>query len=294
MCNIWQGNRIDHYSPEELGRFIKAQEVQDVTDVSLSGGEPFMRKDICDLTEQIIESLPNLQRFFLNTNGTYHQLTLDYVDQFAPRVSDLYVSISLEGRPETHNVVRGIRGYTSALGTMNRIMAKQISNVHGIFSTTITKHQTIADLEHVTNLAMDMKVEHTFRFADTAPYYHNETQNQGNPRVETSESDRITAAEVIQFIQNHRKGDRFAQELMKSLQTGYNHIMGEKGQRCKAGDIFGFIDGLGIARPCIYSTRNMGAVQQSKRAFLPVADLGAHEPCPCMTECTVYPMLDFS
>jgi hypothetical protein len=70
--------------------------------------------------------------------------------------------------------------------------------------------------------------------------------------------------------------------------------MGDAGERCRAGELFGFINGQGEARPCIYSHRILGSVAAPKQVFLPIADLGAHEPCPCMTECTVYPMLDFT
>lgn len=287
MCDIWKNPRQEHLTPEDYHRFLSVNDFSYVEDVSISGGEPFMRKDIGEVVDSIIINLPKLKMLFFNTNGTYPKRVRRFVDEFAPRVDNLYGCVSIEGEKEVHNIVRGVNSYEIALLTLSNITSSGHKNVHGIISTTITSsNQQISSLEHVKYLSERFSCDYTFRTADISGTYY---LNLGHDEFKPSKDNQL-----VGFIDEHKADNPFMQILRERLISGKVQIMGDKkeGIRCEAGNIFVFIDARGNIHPCIYSPRIIGSI---KSGFSPVKldDLGSYEPCPCCTECNIYPMLNY-
>jgi SynChlorMet cassette radical SAM/SPASM protein ScmE len=125
---------------DELGRCA-------VMDVTLQGGEPFIRKDLPQLIEGI---LLNRMRFAILSNGT---LIDDAVAAFLAdtgRCDSVQVSVDGSG-PETHDACRGKGSFE---GAIRGIRALQRHNVPVAVRVTIHRHN-VHDLEAIARLLLE-------------------------------------------------------------------------------------------------------------------------------------------
>ena len=125
---------------DELGRCA-------VMDVTLQGGEPFIRKDLPELIEGIVR---NRMRFSILSNGSLvDEKIASYIAQ--TKRCDC-VQISVDGsRPEVHDICRGGGSFEGAIRGI-RILRR-----HGIpITVRVTiHHYNVLDLENITHLLLD-------------------------------------------------------------------------------------------------------------------------------------------
>lgn len=125
---------------DELGRSA-------VMDVTLMGGEPFLRKDLPELLQGLVR---NGMRFSLLTNGTL--ITEEMAAFLAETRRCKHVQVSIDGsRPQAHEACRGD-------GTFERaVAAVGILRAHGInVSVRVTLHRhNVYDLEETARLLLE-------------------------------------------------------------------------------------------------------------------------------------------
>ena len=119
---------------EELGQCA-------VMDVTLQGGEPFIRKDLPSLIEGIVE---NRMRFSILSNGTLVD------DEIAAFIADTNrcdtVQISVDGsRPEVHDTFRGKGSFDKAIQGINTLRKNKVNVTVRV---TIHRHN-VNDLENI-------------------------------------------------------------------------------------------------------------------------------------------------
>lgn len=292
MCNIWENDVVDTLTAEEISRHLAAprSELESVVELSLTGGEPFMRRDLAEVTHAIVEHLPALETLFVNTNGTYPKRTSSYAKVISGIVPHLTICVSIDGDRETHRVVRGVDSWDLCVKTIEGVNGLGLPNVSCLISTTLLGGaEAVPILDSIRTLADEHACDFTFRFASVSTHYY------GNEAYTVVDVTAEQVDEIARFVQEHKPDDVYLPVLMEHLRTGSNRVMiGPGGEnRCRAGDVFLFVQADGVVRPCIYSTREMGSLSEGLRGRR-LVDLGDHEPCPCCTECTVYPMTAFS
>ncbi len=104
-CYFFENEAVDYHDvpTEEWLRFFEECGRLGVMDLSLAGGEPFMRKDLKELLAGIVA---NRMRFSLLSNGGL--IDDDIAEFIAATRRCNYVQVSLDGsKPETHDVCRG-------------------------------------------------------------------------------------------------------------------------------------------------------------------------------------------
>jgi MoaA/NifB/PqqE/SkfB family radical SAM enzyme len=289
MCFMWKNKHNDILFSTEYKLLFDRPEFKEVEDLSLTGGEPFLRVDLTEITRTIISELPKLRALFVNTNGTYPNLVREFVHIFAHQVPELFIFVSIEGDKETHKKVRGIDSFDLAIATIKAVQSERFRNVHTIISTTLTKYNCdIENLEFINQLSRQLSSSFTFRLADNSSLYY---QNNSNSAFKVNHT---CYDSIIEFIKKYKNEDPFMKIFCNFLATGKVNFMGDKKNKikCGAGDIFAFIHSDGSIYPCIYSTRKIGDLYKGI-TYSPIDDLGKYEPCPCCTECNIYPMLKF-
>ena len=125
---------------DELGRCA-------VMDVTLQGGEPFIRKDLPQLIEGIVR---NRMRFNLLSNGT---LIDDAIAAFLAetgRCDSVQVSVDGSG-PETHDACRGTGSFEKAVRGISTL---QRHRVPVAVRVTIHRHN-VHDLEAIAHLLLE-------------------------------------------------------------------------------------------------------------------------------------------
>lgn len=288
MCQIWQHERRHGLSAEAIGAAFRHErsELEDVEELSITGGEVFLRDDVEDIVDAVLPHLPALKRLFINTNSSFGDRAMRFAEHFGTRVPALFFCISIDGPKRVHDRLRGAQSYTHCIDLIEQLTALGIPELKVVISTTLVDTRSaITALRHVHTLKLQYGCELTFRPASSSDVYYD------NGRFSAKLSPKVKE-DIRSFIANHYSDDRFLQVMSEVLQGNCNTVMLDEKEelRCCAGDWFAFVQADGKIRPCIYSHRVLGSLRDGLAGTV-VDDLGAHEPCPCCTECTIYPMI---
>ena len=175
MCNNWKrGDRKSDMSLEEIERVFSSPFWRYIENANVSGGEPTTRNDLVDICRVMLDTLPRLRKFGLNTTGlTPHRaipMLTDIVKLCAERDVIFSFRVSIDGVGQMHNDVRQVRhGFEKANETIRAMQAlqKQYRFNFGI-STTIFS-QNLDDADNILNWARGENLDIVFnmvRFTD--------------------------------------------------------------------------------------------------------------------------------
>ncbi len=135
MCNI---SRMQDPAKEitlgEYEEMLKDKEFwSSLKSMNVTGGEPFMRKDLLDLIFLFQEKCKNLERVDIATNGFLTEKIVQSVKELLREGrTDIGVSVSLDGIYEMHDKIRGVKGAfekTSATIRALRKLEKEHDNL---------------------------------------------------------------------------------------------------------------------------------------------------------------------
>lgn len=141
ICFYWQGlNKPDDLSVDEIKKISAS--IGTFRTLLLSGGEPFLRKDLFDICREFIEN-NRIAVLAVPTNGTFPDEAVGFCRRILKEYPKLVLSIavSMDGFRELHDSVRGIDGiFDKAAATLNRLSGLKMRqrNLELIVNTVIT------------------------------------------------------------------------------------------------------------------------------------------------------------
>jgi len=174
-CRIWQLRPKNELTLPEISEFAFKNPYFGW--VNLTGGEPFLRKDIVEIARAYAgSSHPYL--LSLITNG------LCPPDDVAGKVPEMIglcprmvMSLSLDGTENVHDYVRGIRGnYRRVIDLAKRLMQFQSKQFHLIFSYTMSKYNEGRLPETIIAVGQELGEDPRFEVnlaQNSEEYYHN-------------------------------------------------------------------------------------------------------------------------
>ena len=168
-CFYWRNlNRHDDLTVDEI--FALSDELGHVENLNLSGGEPFLRKEIAEICRYFIRN-NKVEQIYIPTNGYFTNKTVQSITEILrePTLWLLAIEISLDGTIEYHNRLRGsdhsfqkaIETY-DALAEMQKIDSRlrihavstvTEGNIHEVRKLTEFLHQRCPSMDH-HNIAM--------------------------------------------------------------------------------------------------------------------------------------------
>jgi len=114
MCNIWQQEEHDEMSLDDFSRVLDDSIFHSIEQLTLSGGEPSLRRDLIPLTEVFMDKMPQLGSVTLITNGlAVGRVLADsraMLKLCAERRIRFNVSVSLDGVGQVHDEMRNVPG----------------------------------------------------------------------------------------------------------------------------------------------------------------------------------------
>ncbi len=283
ICNIWKTSSFDNeLSVTEIEALFSNPGFANVDTVSFTGGEPFLRKDFLDIIRTCKRRMGKLNRVFLNTNATYPEKVIEVCKKCSTMFDETILSISLDGRPETHNLLRGIPTYNKAISLIQN--TKDIPNVKRSLSMTLSEPNcNVIELNHVHQIAKRNDCMFSFRFADNSKTYYKNTDKQFSIQEQAKQA-------VAQYIGKNCSDNNFLLTLKYFIETGRVPLLQDDSRNnCLAGNHFVFIHPNGDIAPCLYSTQKISLEQLNANTKI---QLGKQEPCPCCTDCAIYPILE--
>ncbi len=123
-CRTWSLPPGREMTPDEVARLMRA--MPGLAWLDLTGGEPFLRRDVVQVFEAVLDATPSLAVLHFPTSGWFPERAI--VCARLARVRrpdvDLIVTVSLDGPPGLHDALRGRRGsYARAVETWRGLSA---------------------------------------------------------------------------------------------------------------------------------------------------------------------------
>ncbi|MBI1874882.1 MAG: radical SAM protein [Acidobacteria bacterium] len=129
--------------------------------VSLTGGEVFMRKDIMDVLELFREK--GYSCGYLTTNGTIiDEARADALAALARRGFLKHVSVSIDGPPELHDRARGLKGtFERTAAGLRRLQeaARRSGAPLRVSINTTVAHESLDELDRMVDVAEELGVD---------------------------------------------------------------------------------------------------------------------------------------
>jgi MoaA/NifB/PqqE/SkfB family radical SAM enzyme len=243
MCNIWQNASEEEMEPGHYEKLPTSLRTMNIT-----GGEPFLRKDLVKVVSSIHKRAPHARMVF-STNGLLTDTivsVLSEVREFHPRVG---VGVSIDGLESTHDDLRGIEGiFKSAVATIESLKGIGITDLR--MGMTFLQNN-VQEAKDVFNLSKRLGVQFTATFAHNSEIYFQKTDN---PLPESSGSSQDALEAVVKAeLRSGSPKDWFRAYHMMGVMDP--ELRGEFISHCEAGARFFFMSPSGNVFPC--SVMNM-------------------------------------
>ena len=175
MCSNWErGDRKSDMSLAEIEKAFKSDLWKNIEVANLSGGEPTTRNDMVEIARVMLDNLPRLRKFGVNTTGMTPQRGIPMLTKIAEMCHERGIifstRVSIDGVGEMHNQVRKTKGgFDKALKTIRAMqeLQQRIPFNFGI-STTIFS-MNLDDAENILAWARNKGIDVVFnmlRFTD--------------------------------------------------------------------------------------------------------------------------------
>ena len=174
MCDIWKIKDSPALSLVDLAKLPDS-----LLDVNLSGGEPFLRKDLPEIVAVVKKACPKA-RLVISSNGFLTPVIDKAMTKILKIAPDIGVAFSIDGIGEMHDEMRGIPGgFERVMDSLKLLKKMGMTNLRLAF--TITEHN-VTHFAKVYDLAQELGVQFTHSFAQSSEFYFGGKQNVNNPR----------------------------------------------------------------------------------------------------------------
>jgi MoaA/NifB/PqqE/SkfB family radical SAM enzyme len=107
LCQIWKRKNFQELEFKEAELFFRKNRFFNWVD--LTGGEVFLKNDLVELVELIINTQPNLYLLHIPTNGILVNRIVSQVKKILELAPHKFIiSIAMDGPPDLHNQLRGV------------------------------------------------------------------------------------------------------------------------------------------------------------------------------------------
>ncbi len=252
MCNIWQNPSEEEMEPEHFEKLPTS-----LRTINITGGEPFLRKDLVEVLSSIHKRAP-YARIVFSTNGLLTDTivkVLSEVREFHPRVG---VGVSIDGLENTHDVTRGVEGtFKSAIATIESLKGMGITDLR--MGMTFVQNN-IREAKDVFDLSKRLGVQFTATFAHNSEIYFQKTDNP-LPEESGSRQDALKAVVKAELRSGSPK-DWFRAYHMRGITDP--KLRGEFISHCEAGSRFFFMSPSGNVFPCSVMNMLIGNLRRAE------------------------------
>jgi len=258
MCNVWQMKPKSQLSIEEMQRIFGSPLFKHCATISLTGGEPSMRKDFAQLPEALAAVMPGLRQVNLTSNGYATQAIVSGMESFLPKLQargvSFGVNLSMDGVGEVHNTVRNNPKAWDNLDTTVRALValRQRLPFNLVLACTFT-HSNVESAQGVLAYAKSHGVYVVFRRAFTI----GRIENEGI--FKSIEPSKAQDAKLVEFVRHLQE----TYERSHSRSLYYGMLLGmmagaERDIPCLYRKAGLFVDHLGDLYVCTVASKRLG------------------------------------
>ncbi len=250
-CNIWESPKKEILPLKKYKELF--EDNKQLTWLSLTGGEPFLRNDIVEIAAAAGEQCRDLKFLSIPTDGYRTDKKKKKAIEMSKMNFEMHLTISLDGPKEVHDKLRGKEGaYDAAIRTFNELRK---NNIDVRYQATLHKQNLSVFRQFYLQHKKDIGV---LTFTQTSDIYYD---NDSKVKPLTGEE----AASVFNFIEHNfslrEKQDIFEKMHIKIAQQ----YMKKKNMMlpCTAGFSGAFVAASGDVHPCFFMPSWGNIKQQS-------------------------------
>jgi len=296
-CSIWE---MEDRSSEELtigeicGFFEGEREfLSKVKTIQLTGGEPYLRNDIAEITEAIWSGIPRVF-IWIATNGLLPEIIQRQTRRMIEKAGrgGVGVTVSLDGLGNVHDEQRGVEGaYSRAYETLCRLskLREEYPSLRLSAGMTLTPHNQ-HQIKRALMTASHMGADFTVRPINISEVYYR------NNRVAGKWENATLAAGLTAVARQSAKskGALKAAPIISYLDKVSGYIAtGRTRIPCSAATSSFYMNPVGDIYPCLFIGESLGNIREesmeqiwSSPSCIAIRNRIASGYCPgCLVEC---------
>ncbi|MBM4249379.1 MAG: radical SAM protein [Euryarchaeota archaeon] len=177
MCGIWKVKPENELTLREFEHLLADPFMSKTRWVNLTGGEPFVRKDLVHLVKALKDRCPELALVAIPTNGFLTRKVVDTVQEILDlpgRKILVNVNVSIDAVGEKHDEIRRTPGgYKKAMATLDELMKVQLADGHFETGTeTVVMDHNIQDIRTIYSTLKEHTPHVNLTPAILSPYYN--------------------------------------------------------------------------------------------------------------------------
>lgn len=248
---LWRDNDCEDVPLDDLRRFYAQASEQGFVATAMSGGEPFMRKDLGEVV-RFVKQEAGMSILVFNT-GWYLKQRMDEV---LPHIDMMIVSLD-SAKAERHNEIRGLPGLFERAIEGVRLVRQNYPDVSLQFNCCV--QQGIAgEIDALLDLAVQLDVQISF---DVITDYRN-----GEDRHFTETSMGMPLPELRELCATLLEKKRAGAPILNSEPYFEYFVAGKPGYRCHLPKLVMFVDGWGNAEYCLNLDRPIANIRNASVA----------------------------
>jgi MoaA/NifB/PqqE/SkfB family radical SAM enzyme len=292
-CGIWRKKSRGEMTLAEIREFFKIN--NGFRWVGITGGEPFLRKDLADICAALKESSP-LATLTITTNS----LRPETIVREARKIKKLGIerfilTLSCDGPGKVHDRIRGRKGNFEKLCKIYSTLRKEQDSHFKLFFGMTLSPLNVGEFEplyrelHRRFPEIGYDKIHVNLFHSSEHFYGNRNlaglwkEKAGKEIREIGKKRRFSPIDPMGFLEK-----KYLKGAEKFLVTGKSPIP------CAACSSSIFLDPYGNVYPCTIWNRNLGKIADLRKAwnspeFRTTAEMARKLECPnCWTPCEAY------
>jgi MoaA/NifB/PqqE/SkfB family radical SAM enzyme len=184
MCGIWRTKPENELTLKEVEDMLSRPFFRRIRWVNLTGGEPFVRKDLVQMVKALQDRLPALELVAIPTNGFLTEKVVSTVKELLDLLGGrvlLNVNVSIDDIGEKHDFIRRTPGgYQKAMATLDELMKVQLAEANFETGTeTVVMDHNIKDIRHIYSTLKEHTPHVNLTPAILSPYYNAEDAECG-------------------------------------------------------------------------------------------------------------------
>ena len=257
-CSMWQEKSRDELTIAELSDILSQLRAMNITDLSLTGGEPLLRSDLATIVSKAREL--EFARIHVVTNGLL--LTQSRAEELIESGAASFY-ISLNGTEEAHDMTRGIKGAyaktVAAIETLVKLRDTKFPHLE-IGIEVIVMGQTLDQVIEVANMCRRWKAGLALAPLDTAVALH---------QVVSSDLEIIDQQKLNQVIAELHKMKRSFPSVLRDSQASLEYVRNCFADRkresipCYLGYLAVYIAAHGEVSPACYVLPPVGNLREA-------------------------------
>ncbi|MGD2248865.1 MAG: radical SAM protein [Candidatus Methanofastidiosia archaeon] len=290
ICNIWKKYKEN---PEKQKEELTLEEIEsifthfDLSWISLTGGEPFLRKDLADIIITVKEHNPHLHVLSIPTNGSLPGIIYKVITKILDEtdIANVIISVSVDGDQKLHNTLRGVPGlWEKAQKTYELLTTIDNNRFNAFVEFTLSKYNAGALKKVLTSFGVDNS-RIVLTAAHSSFFY----------RTGLSDLHEKSSIKEVQNFHNLLDGNTPINVITLLYTKLLEKYLKGASFPCVSGHSSFFLDPYGVLYPCIFVNEPVGNLKKSslnqvlasEQKQLVISRLP--QKCPgCWTPCEAY------